>query len=237
MPRPRHNCRADPKGQQRRKTIQFALWPRSEFRDTVRKIIGGAVALVVVVAAYWGWALAGAAELASAASRGDAAAVMERIDLPSLSRSLSGQISRAWLDQNPQLAKLLSRRHGFEGGVINAAAAEMLLRAFLTPENLAALLNQEHAGGPDSGTLLRIPALGEAFGGGGLVETVTHSYFDGPLNFVIGLNSPDGRYGVHLNLSGTTWRLSGLDIPDAVTARVARQIADTVGGLVDRPGG
>jgi hypothetical protein len=199
----------------------------------MRKIIGGAVALLVLVAAYWGWALAGAAQLASAASRGDAAAVMERIDLTSLSRSLSGQISRAWLEQNPQLQKLLS---GQQGGIINAAAAEMLLRAFLTPENLAALLNQGHSGDADVGTLLRMPALGEAFRGG-LMQTVTHSYFDGPLNFLVGLNSPDGRYGVHMNLSGTTWRLSGLDIPDVVTARVARQIADRVGGLVDRPGG
>jgi hypothetical protein len=33
------------------------------------------------------------------------------------------------------------------------------------------------------------------------------------------------------------WRLSGLDIPDQVTARVARQIAERVGGMMDRPGG
>jgi hypothetical protein len=66
---------------------------------------------------------------------------------------------------------------------------------------------------------------------------VTHSYFDGPQSFVVGLNSPDGRYGVHMNLAGTTWRLSGLDIPDSVTARVARQIAERVGGLMERPGG
>ena len=202
----------------------------------MRKIIGAAVALVVLVAAYWGWALAGAAELGSAASRGDAAAVIERIDLPSLSRSLSSQISRAWIEQNPQLQKLLAMK-GLEGGVINAAAAEMLLRAFLTPENLAALLSQGRAGGQDAGGLLRLPSFAEAFGSGGLVQTAMHSYFTGPRSFVIGLNSPDGRYGVHMNLSGATWRLAGLDIPDAVTARVARQIADRVGGLMDRPGG
>jgi Protein of unknown function (DUF2939) len=203
----------------------------------MRKLIGAVVALAFVVAAYCGWALAGAAELGSAASRGDAAAVIARIDLPSLSRSLSGQISHAWLEQNPQLRKLLSGKEGFEGGVINAAAAEMLLRAFLTPENLAALLNQGRAGSQDAGTLLHMPSLGDAFGGRGLIETVTHSYFASPRDFIVGLNSPDGRYGVHMNLSGTSWRLSGLDIPDVVTARLARQIADRVGGLADRPGG
>jgi Protein of unknown function (DUF2939) len=204
----------------------------------MRKIIGAAVALVVLVAAYWGWALAGAAQLASAAQRGDPEGVIERIDIPALSRSLSSQISHAWLEQNPQLQKLLALKGG-GGVVINAAAAEMLLRAFLTPENLAALLKHggAGAGGADANALLRMPSFGDAFRGGGLIETVTHSYFDGPRNFVVGLNSPDGRYGVHMNLAGTTWRLSGLDIPDSVTARVARQIAERVGGLMERPGG
>ena len=46
--------------------------------------IRGAVALVILIVAYWGWALAGAAQLASAAQRGDAEAVMERVDLQAL---------------------------------------------------------------------------------------------------------------------------------------------------------
>ena len=120
----------------------------------MRMFIRGAVALVILAAAYWGWALVGAAELTSAASRGDAEAVMERVDLQALIRSLGSQISRAYLDQNPQLRKLPSVRRGV---VLNGAAAEMLLRAFLTPENIAALLNQErvgvlNAGGKDAGT-------------------------------------------------------------------------------------
>jgi hypothetical protein len=202
----------------------------------MRKLIGAAVAVVVLVAAYWGWALAGAAQLASAAQRGDAAAVMERVDLTSLSRSLSGQISRAYLDQNPQLQKLLSLQPGFAGGVgINAAAAEMLLRAVLTPENIAALL-KGRVGAADAGTLWRMPALGEAFSVNPL-QAVANSYFDGPTSFVLNLASPDGPYGVHLRLSGLTWRLSGLDVPEAVTARVAHEIAERVGGSLDRPGG
>ena len=204
----------------------------------MRNVIRGAIALVVLVAAYWGWALAGTAELASAAQRGDANAVMERIDVTSLSRSLSGQISRAYLEQNPQLQKLMAQK-GFGGDVgINAAAAEMLLRAFLTPENIAALLNQGHvgnAGGPDA-ALWRMPALGEAFRARPL-QAVIHSHFVSPASFVVGLDSPDGRYGVHMDLSGTTWRLSGLDIPDEVTARIARQIAQRISGTMDLHGG
>jgi hypothetical protein len=197
--------------------------------------------VLVVVAAYWGWALAGAAQLASAASRGDAEAVMERVDLQALIRSLSSQISRAYLDQNPQLQKLLSE-HGLAGGVVvNAAGAELLLRAFLTPENIAALLNRgrvgvANAGGQDAGTLSSVPSLGEAFRARPL-QVLMNSYFDGPLSFVVGLQSPDGRYRLHMDLSGVTWRLSGVDVPEPVTARVAQLIARRIRGAVNLPGG
>jgi Protein of unknown function (DUF2939) len=207
----------------------------------MRVIVRGVVALVILIAAYWGLALAGAGQLASAASRGDAEAVMERVDLQALIRSLSSQIARAYLDQNPQLEKLLARRQGPAGGVvINAAAAEMLLRAFLTPENIAAFLGQgvsiPKAGSTDKGTLWRLPALGEAFHERPL-QALMNSRFEGPLSFVVGLDSPDGRYSVHMNLSGMTWRLSGLDIPEPVMAQAARQIAQRINGAIAPDGG
>jgi hypothetical protein len=203
----------------------------------MRMVIRGVIALVILVAAYWGWALVGAAQLASAAQRGDAEAVMERVDLQALIRSLSGQVSRAFLDANPQLKNAPSRGPGV---FLNGAAAEMLLRALLTPETIAALLNQGRmsvlgAGGKDAGTLA-MPSLGEAFHARPL-QVLTHSYFNGPRSFVVGLNSSDGLYRVHMNLSGLTWRLSGVDVPGPIIARLARLIAQRIGGAVDLPGG
>jgi hypothetical protein len=200
----------------------------------MRTVIRSAVALLILVAAYWGWALAGAAQLASAARSGDAQAVMERVDLQALIRSLTSQISRAFLDQNPQLKSLR------QGAFLNASAAEMLLRALLTPDNIAALLNQGRvgvlgAGGKDAGTVWDLPSLGEAFHRP--LQVLMNSYFDGPLSFIVGLNSPDGLYRVHMKLSGTTWRLSGVDIPEPVSARVARLIVQRIGGAVQLPGG
>ena len=69
------------------------------------------------------------------------------------------------LDQNPQLQKLPPPQPGV---FLNASAAEMLLRALLTPENIAALLAQGRvgvlgAGGKDAGTVWGMPSLGEAF--------------------------------------------------------------------------
>ena len=199
--------------------------------------IRGTVALVVLVAAYWGWALAGAAQLASAAARGDAAAVMERVDLQALIRSLSSQVARAFLDQNPQLQTPPSPRRGV---FLNASAAEMLLRALLTPDNIAALLNHGRVsapdGGQDAGKLWGLPSLGQAFHTHPL-EVVTNSYLAGPLTFVVGLDSRDGRYRLHMNLSGVTWRLSGVDMPAPVAARVAGLIAHRIGGKIDAPRG
>jgi len=200
-------------------------------------VVRAAVALLILIAAYWGWALAGAAQLASAAQRGDAEAVMERVDLQALIRSLSGQISRAFLDENPQLQKPPPRR----GVFLNGSAAEMLLRALLTPETIAALLNQGRmsvlsAGGKDAGTVLGMPSLGEALRARPL-EVLMNSHFDGLRSFVVGLDSPDGRYRIHLNLSGLTWRLSGVDVPEPILARLTRLIAERIGGAVDLPGG
>jgi hypothetical protein len=64
-----------------------------------------------------------------------------------------------------------------------------------------------------------------------------NSRFDGPLSFVVNLDSAEGRYGVHLHLSGMSWRLSGIDVPKEVSARLARQIAERVGGSTERHGG
>jgi hypothetical protein len=201
----------------------------------MRILMRAAVALVILLALYWAWALAGAAQLASAAERGDADAVIERVDLQALIRSLSGQIARAFLDENPQLLKLPPR----PGVFLNGSAAELLLRALVTPDNIAALLSQGRvgvvgAGGKDTETLWGMPSLGEAFHARPL-EVIMHSYFEGPRSFVVGLDSPDGRYRIHMNLSGLTWRMSGVDVPEPITARVTRLIAQRIGGAVDLP--
>jgi hypothetical protein len=218
--------------------IRKVTWPTSLCRlRPMRMLLRGAVALVILIVAYWAWALVGAAQLASAAERGDADAVIERVDLQALIRSLSGQIARAFLDQNPQLQKAPPPR---PGAFLNASAAEMLLRALLTPDNIAALLSQGRvsvvgAGGKDSGTVWGMPSLGEAFNARPL-QVIMHSYFDGPRSFVVGLDSSDGRYRIHMNLSGLTWRMSGVDIPEPITARLAHLIAQRIGGAVDLRG-
>ena len=162
---------------------------------------------------------------------------MERVDLQALIRSLSSQIARAFLDENPQLQKLPPPRQGV---FLNGSAAEMLLRALLTPENIAALLNQGRvgvldAGGKDAGTVWGMPSLGEAFNARPL-QVLTHSYLDGPLSFVVGLDSPDGRYRLHMNLSGPHLALVGPStFPSRSRRGLASLIAQRIGGAVTSP--
>jgi hypothetical protein len=40
-----------------------------------------------------------------------------------------------------------------------------------------------------------------------------------------------------LNLTGLTWRLSGVDVPKPILAQLTRLIAQRIGGAVDLPGG
>jgi Protein of unknown function (DUF2939) len=206
----------------------------------MRNFIRTAVVLVILVAAYWGWALVGAAQLASVASQADARAVMQHVDLPALRRSLSSQIARAYLEQNPQFQKMLLLEQQFVGSV-GSGAANALLREILTAENIAALLNNGRVGLPKAGganaeRFWRMPPLGEAFRAGPL-QALMNSHFDGPLSFVVNLDSAEGRYGIHLHLSETTWRLSGIDVSEKVSARLAREIAERVGGSIERRGG
>jgi hypothetical protein len=199
----------------------------------MRNFIRAAVVLFILIAAYWGWALVGAAQLATVASRGDALAVMQHVDLPALTRSLGSQIARAYLEQNPQFQKMRLLERQFVGS-FGSGEASALLREVLTADNIAALLSKGRVGLPEAGgseaeTFWRMPPLGEAFRAGPL-QVLMNSHFDRPLSFVVNLDSAEGRYGVHLHLSGTTWRLSGIDVPTEVGARLAREIAERVGG-------
>jgi hypothetical protein len=203
-----------------------------------RTWVSALAALVVLFAAYWGWALVGAAQLASAASRGDAAALMQRVDAPLLTRSLSGQIAAAYLKENPKFARLSAVEQGFVRSA-GVAAVNAVLAELLTPQNVAALLDKGRAalpaGTPGGEPLWQAPSLTEAFRSGAL-KVAANSGFDGPLSFVVRLDSPDGPYGVHLRLGGATWRLSGLDVPEAVSARLAREVARRAGGFAQGDG-
>jgi Protein of unknown function (DUF2939) len=196
----------------------------------MRKIIFACLALTFVALGYWTWAPTGAAQLAAVASQGDGTAILQRVDLPALKRSLGSQIVHAYLKQNPKFEKLGVLGRGLAGS-LGGSVADAMLQQALTPENVALLLSKgrvnvaKTAANSDGEALWQMPPLNDAFRSG-LFKAFFHSSFDGPVSFVVLLNHAGENYGVHLSLSGTTWRLSGLDIPEDVCDRLARSIAE-----------
>ncbi len=187
------------------------------------------LALVLIGAAYWAWPFFGAAQLASAAQRGDTAEVVERVDMPALRRSLARQIAHAYLQATGKAQKLT----GFGLGLAGAAAttvADPYVAELLSPENITALIGQGKIGAVKLGNqtvaitraLPNVPDLFRA----DIMSAVTGSSFDGIASFVIPITraGSDQTYAVHLRLDGLTWRLSGLDLPPPVIDEMAHAI-------------
>ncbi len=191
----------------------------------MRRIFAAVGLVVVLLAAWWGWALSDVHALAAAAREGDAATVMRRVDLPALTRSLAGQIAKAWLEENPQFKTLPPAARTFVGGA-GAGAVARALQAMLTPDIVTAVLagNAPGAGPPAA---WRMPPLEDALRGGAAL--LSRTGFDGPLSFVVGLADAEGRYAARFRLSGGVWKLSGVDAPEAVGARLLHEVASRIG--------
>src|SRR3954470_21351192 len=127
----------------------------------MRWFIGIVVATVVLVLLYLGSAAWSLAALIAAAREGNGAAVMERVDIPSLTRSLTSQIVAAYLERvgatrriSP-MEKMLVNTYG-------ATVADAMVAKMLTAEKLTQLLKtgklDATPGVPD---LAGLPALAE----------------------------------------------------------------------------
>lgn len=184
--------------------------------------------IVVLVIAYWVWPLIGAAQLARAAQQGDSAQVIDRVDLPALRRSLAKQIGLAYLQATGKADKMGALGRSFAGAAVTTVA-DSYVADLLTPENIAALLSQGKVGRVKVGDRdvaidRQLPGLSNVLNGN-MLSLLTGSYFDGPASFVISAEDAQNQaYGIHLRLGGTTWRLSGIDLPHAIVDDMARSI-------------
>lgn len=188
--------------------------------------------LVIMIGSYWAWPFFGAAQLASAAQSGNSAAVIERVDLPALRRSLARQIANAYLKVSGKAEKLGSLGRGLAGAAATTVA-DPYVADLLTPENITALVGQGRIGtvklGNKQVTISRdLPNFPELFRAD-VLSAVTGSSFDGIASFVIPIKTAGETardYAVHLRLGGLTWRLSGVDLPPAIVEDMARAILD-----------
>src|SRR6266481_6516384 len=99
------------------------------------------VVLILLLVAYFAWPLVGFYRLASAVEARNAGALAERVEFPSLRRSLSQQVIAEYLKLTGKDKELGRFRTGVATGV-GAALAEPVVAQFLTAETLLDFLNK-----------------------------------------------------------------------------------------------
>lgn len=196
----------------------------------MRRWLGFGLSVILVGMAYWAWPLVGAAQLAALARSGDAAGVIDRVDIDALRRSLSRQIAGAYLDVSGKGKSMGAIGRSLAGAAITTVA-DPYVAQLLTPANITALLAQGRVGQVQLGDRNVdvkgiLPNFAAGFGDH-ILAAVTGSYFDRIKDFVIPIDGGHGdgdRYGLHMHLVGLTWKLGGLDLPRPMIEEMARSI-------------
>ena len=193
----------------------------------MRKAVAAIVILVVLGLGWCAWPFVGLYDLAGAAQSGDVAKIEQRVDFAALGRSLSGQIVQTYA----RLTGLPIERGSLIAGVASAVADPFVAR-LVTRVALAEFLQN---GWPK--TVLGDPpanfqrpnwnALGNLWQ---LYEN--SEYGIGEFRLRLPVNAPRERqFRIQLGLRGWSWKLTGLDLPQELQERLARELMKQEGKL------
>jgi hypothetical protein len=180
----------------------------------------------VLLLIYFGSAAYSLSGLIAAARAGDGAAVIERVDFPSLTRSLTNQIVGAYLERigatrrvSP-MEKMLINTYG-------ATVADAMVAKMLTADKLTQLLKtgklNATPGVPD---LTGLPALADLqnenwlslLGRVSLVQPVLLAVRVSPAS------DADRYAAINLHYEGLGWKLSGIVLPKAAVRELAASL-------------
>jgi hypothetical protein len=166
-------------------------------------------------------------QLAQAVEARDTAAISERVNFHALRLSLSKQIVSEYLRTMGRGQELDT----FERNLATSAGttlADPLVARLVTPEAVVSLLSgrlpPEASAGRSSRLSVRPLEVGSV---GSAVRIFMASQSRGFRNILIAL--PDGRprteqVRLHLRLSGTAWRLLGVELPQAMVTALVKQL-------------
>jgi Protein of unknown function (DUF2939) len=194
----------------------------------MKRFITGFVLAVVLVSAYWAWPFVGLHAIAADVRARDAAALSKDVDFPSLARSLSEQIIAAYLRVTGQAAPL-GNLGAVLASAIGSSVADPLISQIVNPENLTALL---HGGtvstqfGPVAFGMGELPAISLSS-----VSTAWRAWLGSEYrldHFSIALPvgaPPAEQYRLRLQLIQWHWKLTGVDLPEALRTQLAQELA------------
>jgi hypothetical protein len=186
----------------------------------VRKILVTIGILVLLGIGWSAWPFVGLYDLARAAQSGDIERIEQRVDFTSLGRSLSGQIVQTYV----RIAGLPPDRGGLLAGVASAVADPIIAR-LLTRVALAELVQNgwpKSALGDPPADLQRPNwnALGDVWR-----LYANSEYGIGEFRIRLPVSAPRERqFRIRLALRGLSWKLSGIDLPQDLQERLAREL-------------
>jgi DUF2939 family protein len=181
------------------------------------------IATIVIIFAVWlawsAWPFFALYDLVRAAQAADVKEIEQRVDLPELRRSLSGQIIQAY-------ARVTGKPVG-NGLMIGVASAfaDPFVEKMLSAQTLADMLktgwpHDMLAERPEGFEGLDINMLGSVF-----QLYFASDYGIGEFRVPLPLHQPVAKqFRIRLALSDWTWKLSGLDLPHALQDRLAREL-------------
>jgi|SRR5947209_4074134 len=193
----------------------------------MRKTLIPIVVLLVLGLGWCAWPFVGLYDLARAAQSGDVARIEQRVDFAALGHSLSGQIVQTYA----RLAGFPVQRGSLIAGLASAVADPIIAR-LVTRAALAELLQNgwPNAVLGDPPTNFQRPnwnALGNAW------QLYANSEYGlGEFRIKLPVDAPRERqFRIQLGLRGLSWKLTGLDLPQELQERLARELMKQEGKL------
>jgi hypothetical protein len=192
----------------------------------MRWFIGIIVTIVVLILIYFGSAAYSLAGLIAAAREGNGAAVIERVNLPSLTRSLTSQIVAAYLERIGATRRI-SPMERMLVNTYGATVADAMVAKMLTAEKLTQMLKtgklDATPGVPDLAGLPAVAGLQNEdwlslLGRVSLVQ---------PALLAIRISTasdPDNYAAINLHYEGLDWKLSGIVLPKAAVRELAASL-------------
>jgi hypothetical protein len=179
--------------------------------------------LALLLGAYMSWPLVGFYGIASAVEAMDARAFAERVEFPSLRRSLTQQVIAEYLKLTGKDKKLGRFRTGIATGV-GAALAEPVVAQFLNAETLLDFLNKGSAKDGVKVSTDIAPRSGSSWRDAWRVWWHTEYGLTRFRAYLPPDKPKNEQFKVELSLRDWQWKLTGIGLPDKLRVQLAQEL-------------